>query len=343
MRQLSVIKGDVNCLLNFGPHEKLEVPSRNKIEEIFRRLENSAIDSSEHHDALEFLHELFYINSSFNEEDFRNSKIFLEKNFLEICENFLFQYLKVGIFSSCSIRRSTQFLLFTIWNLTGVSVEFRLDLTRRTKFIEFLIEKFLKTLLEIQVEEKLCLIVENLIQSIVSIIHNVTLSVGFLDAERKYEFFKSLLVENDSSKISERFRLTLFLILTNLNPKRVVHHLQNFSNDVFSATLLSLFRFLKKIVQQQGFMIRIGLSAWILVNAINKLSTDFVVQDETRIHSLLVLFKRGMKEERAQAFISLDRCLRQHPKIKEVLEKDLHFWTNFQQTRASLDLQQTPN
>ena len=84
-------------------------------------------------------------------------------------------------------------------------------------------------------------------------------------------------------------------------------------------------------------MISTGLSAWVLVNAINKLPADIILQDDQRLYSLMVLFKRGMREEKLQSCLAINRCLQQSAHVKQVLEKDTNCWTQFQQFQAFLE------
>ena len=338
-RQIPIIKGDVNFIHNptsEDPSEHESISSES-IKDLLERLTQIPISTSDHEGILEFLYELFYMNPLYNQDDSRIARIFIENDFVAMAHQCLAEYLRQGIFSTATIRRSTQFILYTLWNLTGISVEFRLYLTNKRSLVEFLLEELLQYLTGLEADDEFQLIIDNLIQSVLSILHNITLNVHHLNIDTSYDYLKELLAKQDASKVTERFRLTIFLCLINLNPRRVAHHLTNTSNDVFASTLTSLFRFLKKIVQQEILMIRTGLSAWLLVNSINKLPADFILQDDNRLYSLMVLLKRGIRDEKLQACSALNRCIRQSIHAKQLIEKDVNCWKLLQQYQNLLD------
>jgi hypothetical protein len=84
-------------------------------------------------------------------------------------------------------------------------------------------------------------------------------------------------------------------------------------------------------------MIRTGLSAWVLAYAINKIPIDIILIDDNRLYSFIILFKRGMREEKLQASLILNRCIQKSIHAKEVMEKDITCWNLFQQYKIFID------
>lgn len=336
-RHIPVIKGDVNFVNTSQTTESNEedaVPSY-YIKEILDRLSHSAIDSIDHEDALEFVYDLFYMHSPYNQDDSRIARLLIESDYCSIAYQCLMEFMANGIFSSTSIRRSTQFILYTLWNFTGISIEFRLHLSNNQKFIQFLLIEFLDHMKSLKAEENSPQIIANLMQSIISIFHNLTINVNLLNVKQAFDIFNRLLLEQESIKTNERFRITLLLCLINLHPKQVYQNI-----DLYQPILKLLFHFLKKIVQQEILMISTGLSAWVLAYVVNKLPVEIVLADDNRLYSFMILFKRGMREEKLQASLTLNRCVQKSPHAKEIMEKDLTCWNLFEQFQVFLDPEQ---
>lgn len=341
-RHIPVIKGDVNFINTNVSEDGTDddaVPSQ-YIKEILDRLSQLPVNSIDHEDALEFLYDLFYMHSLYNQDDSRIARLFIESNYCAIVHRCLMEFMTEGIFSSTSNRRSTQFILYTLWNFTGVSIEFRLYLSNQQSLVKFLLEDFLNYLIELKSDAQHLAVIENLIQSVVSILHNVTLNVHHLNVEQTYRRVEQLLLNQEPTKTNERFRITLLLCLIHLYSKQVCQNLNNANGLIYQSTLKLLFRFLKKIVQQEILMISTGLSAWVLTFAINKLPADVILQDDNRLYSLMILFKRGMREEKLQASLALNRCVTQSNHAKEIVEKDSTCWHLFQQFKVFLDAEQ---
>jgi hypothetical protein len=169
-------------------------------------------------------------------------------------------------------------------------------------------------------------------QSIISIIHNLTLNINHLNIDETFNLLNELLFEQKSIKTNERFRITLLLCLINLNAKQVYQNLNN-----YQSTFKLLFHFLKKLVQQEILMISTGLSAWVLAYAINKMPIDIILMEDNRIYSFMILFKRGIREEKLQASLILNRCIQKSTHAKEIIEKDSACWNLFQQFKIFLD------
>jgi hypothetical protein len=337
-RHIPVIKGDVNFINTNNTTESIDdddaVPSY-YIKEVLDRLSQSPIDSIDHEDALEFIYDLFYMHTPYNQDDSRIARLFIESDYCSIVHQCLIKYMKTGIFNNTSIRRSTQFILYTLWNFTGISIEFRLYLSNNDKLIQFLLTNFLEYIKTFQTEQYPISIIENLMQSIISIIHNLTLNINHLNIDQTFDIINQLLFQQESIKANERFRITLLLCLINLNSKKVHQNLNN-----YQPTFKLLFHFLKKIVQQEILMIKTGLSAWVLAYAINKMPVDIVLIDDNRLYSFMILFKRGMREEKLQASLILNRCMQKSTQAKEIIEKDTTCWNLFQQFQVFLDQQE---
>ena len=177
-RHIPVIKGDVNFVNendnSTETDDEESVPS-SYIQDVLDRLRQSTIDSIEHEESLEFLYDLFYMHPLYNQDDSRIARLFIDYDYISTIHQFLKEYLKEGIFSTTSIRRGTQFILYTLWNFTGISIEFRLHLANRKTFVQFLLDEFLSNILSLKVDENLLMVVENLRQAIISIIHNLTI------------------------------------------------------------------------------------------------------------------------------------------------------------------------
>jgi hypothetical protein len=242
-----------------------------------------------------------------------------------------------GIFSDTSIRRSTQFILYTLWNFTGISIEFRLHVSNNQKFIQFLLNNFLEYVKNLKIEQNPVHVIDNILQSIISILHNLTLNVNLLNNKQAFEIINKLLSEQEPIKTNERFRITLLLCLININAKQVYQNM-----NIYQSTLKLFFHFLKKIVQQEILMISTGLSAWVLAYAINKLPVDVVLEDDNRLYSFIILFKRGMREEKLQASLTLNRCVQKSTHAREIMQKDLTCWNLFEQFKIYLDKEQNP-
>lgn len=333
-RHIPVIKGDVNFINknNINESDDSDAVPSHYIKEILNRLSQIPIDSIDHEDALEFLYDLFYMHPLYNQDDSRIGRLFIENDYCTIVHHCLIEFMNIGVFNNTSIRRSTQFILYTLWNFTGISIEFRLYVSNNEKFLKFLIENFLEYLKNFQTEKYPVPIIENLSQSIISIIHNITLNINHLNTEEIFNILNQLLFEQESLKTNERFRLTLFLCLINLNAQEIYQNLSN-----YQLLFKLLFHFLKKIVQQEILMIKTGLSAWILANSINKLPIDIVLQDDNRLYSFMILFKRGMRDEKLQAGLTLNRCIQESIHAKDLIEKDLTCWNSLQQFQVFLD------
>ncbi|UJR25955.1 hypothetical protein I4U23_007303 [Adineta vaga] len=296
-RHIPVIKGDINfanCANMMELSDDAAVPSY-YIKEILGRLVQFPIDSIDYEDALEFIYDLFYMHSPYNQDDSRIARLLIESDYCSIIHRSLIEFMKNGIFSNASIRRSTQFILYTLWNFTGVSVEFRLYLSNNQNFVEFLIHDLLTYIKTLNTEQYPILIINNLIQSIISILHNILLNINHVNIEHTFPVINELLLQQQPNKTNERFRITLLLCLIHLNSKDIYQHL-----DIHQSTFKLLFHFLKKIVQQEILMISTGLSAWIIAYALNKLPADLILQDDQRFYSFMILFKRGMREEKLQ-------------------------------------------
>lgn len=333
-RHIPVIKGDVNFI---NTNNMLELDDNDAvpsyyIKEILDQLSQSPIDSIDHEDALEFLYDLFYMHPLYNQDDSRIARLFIENNYCSIVHHCLIEFMNNGIFSNTSIRRSTQFILYTLWNFTGINIEFRLYLSNNEKFLKYLIEIFFDYLKTFQHEKYPVPIIENLMQSIISIIHNITLNNHHLNIDEIFQRFNQLLFEQEVTKTNERYRLTLFLCLINLKPKYIYQNQEN-----YQILFKLLFHFLKKIVQQEILMIKTGLSAWLLANSINKLPIDIVLQDDNRLYSFMILFKRGMREEKLQAGLILNRSIQKSNHAKDLIEKDQTCWNLLQQYQIFLD------
>jgi len=340
-RHIPTIKGDVNFVNTSNTTETTDddaVPSH-YIKEMLDRVVQLPITSIDHEDALEFLYDLFYMHSPCNQDDSRIARLFIESDYCSIVHHCLIEFMKNGIFSNTSIRRSTQFILYTLWNFTGISIEFRLYLSNNKKLIQFLTINFLeyvKNLKNLKTEQYPIAIIDNLIQSIISILHNLTLNINHLNIDQTFDIINQLLFEQESIKSNERFRITLLLCLINLNGKQVYQNL-----NIYHSTMKLLFRFLKKIVQQEILMISTGLSAWVLAYAINKMPVDIILIDDNRLYSFMILFKRGMREEKLQASLTLNRCIQKSTHAKEILEKDTTCWNLFQEFKIFLDGEET--
>jgi hypothetical protein len=336
-RHIPVIKGDVNFVNVANAIESNDedaVPSY-YIKEVLERLSQLSIDSLDHEDALEFLYDLFYMHSPYNQDDSRIARVLIENDYCSIAHQCLIEYMNNGIFSNTSIRRSTQFILYTLWNFTGISIEFRLHVSNNQKFIQFLLTNFLDHVKNLKTEQNAAHVIDNILQSTISILHNLTLNINLLNNKQAFEIINQLLIEQEPIKANERFRITLLLCLININTKQVNQNL-----SVYQPTLKLLFHFLKKIVQQEILMISTGLSAWILAYSINKMSADIVLEDDNRLYSFIVLFKRGMREEKLQASLTLNRCIQKSAHAKEIMEKDLTCWNLFEQFKIFLDKEQ---
>ncbi|CAF0934187.1 unnamed protein product [Rotaria sordida] len=332
-RHIPVIKGDVNFVNTSNTTEATvddAVPSH-YIKEILEQLSKLPIDSIDHEDALEFIYDLFYMHSPLNQDDSRIARVLIECDYCSIVHNCLIEFMKIGIFSNTSIRRSTQFILYTLWNFTGISMEFRIYLSNNKYFVEFLLKNFLEYLKNLKTEENLAKITDNLYQSIISIIHNLTINTNHLNIEQTFHIINELLFEQEQIKTTERFRVTLLLCLINLNGKQVFENLM-----VYQSTVKLLFHFFKKIVQHEILMISTGLSAWVIAYAINKMPIDIILIDDNRLYSFMILFKRGMRDEKLQACFTLNRCIEKSTHAKEIIEKDGTCWNLFQQYKVFL-------
>ena len=333
-RHIPVIKGDVNFVSTnqtMEANEEDAVPSP-YIKEILERLAQTPIDSIDHEDALEFVYELFYMHSPCNQDDSRIARLLIENDYCSIAHQCLVEFMNCGIFSQASVRRSTQFVLYTLWNFTGISIEFRLHLSNNPKLIQFLLINFLAHVKTLKVEPNPIEVVDNLMQSVVSILHNLTLNINLLTNKQAFEIFHETLFEQEPSKSNERFRITLLLCLINLNSKRVNQNL-----TVYEPILKLLFHLLKKIVQQEILMISTGLSAWVLAYAIHKLPIDVILADDNRLYSFMILFKRGIREEKLQASLTLNRCLEKSLHAKQLMEKDASCWNQYEQFKVVHD------
>ncbi|CAF2359940.1 unnamed protein product [Rotaria sp. Silwood2] len=336
-RHMPIIKGDVNFVNTSNTAEATDddgVPSH-YIKEILDRLSKLPIDSIDHEDALEFIYDLFYMHSPLNQDDSRIARVFIECDYCSIVHRCLIEFMKAGIFSSTSIRRSTQFVLYTLWNFTGISMEFRVYLSNNDNFVKFLLLNCLEYLKNLKTETKLASITDNLIQSIISIIHNLTINTNNLNIDQTFHIINQLLFEQKQIKTTERFRVTLLLCLINLNGKQVYESL-----TIYQSTFKLLFYFLKRIVQHEILMISTGLSAWVIAYAINKMPIDIVLTDDNRLYSFMILFKRGMREEKLQAGFTLNRCIQKSTHAKEIIEKDATCWNLFQQFKVFLHEEQ---
>ena len=332
-RHIPVIKGDVNFVNTYETTENSEDNSVSStyIKEVLQRLSQLTFDSIDHEDALEFIYDIFYMHSPFNQDDSRIARLLIENNYCSIVHQCLIEFLQQGIFSTTSIRRSTQFILYTLWNFTGVNIEFRLHLSTNQKFVRFLLEDFYSYLKTIEIERDLHAIIQNLLQSLISIIHNLTLNLNHFNVNQLFSQLNQLLFEQELNKKTERFRLTIFLCLINLNPKQITQNL-----DTYQSIMKLLFHFLKKLLQQEIFLLHTGLSAWILANAINKLPIDIVLEDDNRLYSFIILFKRGMREEKLQASLTINRAIEKSAHAKELVEQDSTCWNLFQQFQIFL-------
>jgi hypothetical protein len=336
-RHIPVIKGDVNFVNTTNITESSDddaVPSY-YIKEILERLSHLSIDSIDHEDALEFLYDLFYMHSPYNQDDLRIARLLIESDYCSMAHQCLIEFMNNGIFSTTATRRSTQFILYTLWNFTGVSIEFRLHLSNNQKFIQFLLVNFLDYIKSLKTEQNPIHVIDNIIQSIISIVHNLTLNINLLNNKQAFDIINQLLFEQESIKANERFRITLLLCLININAKQIYQNL-----NLYQSTLKLLFHFLKKIVQQEILMISTGLSAWVLAYAINKMPVDMVLEDDNRLYSFIILFKRGMREEKLQASLTLNRCVQKSTHAREIMEKDLTCWNLFEQFKIFLDAEQ---
>jgi hypothetical protein len=340
-RHMSIVKGDVNFVGNtlISSNHTDNVPSSD-ITDMLEQLSRSTSDTNDHENVLEFVYDLFYMHSLYNHDDLRVARLLIEGKYASIVQPYLMTYMTQGIFSTTTNRRSTQYILYTLWNFTGVSIEFRFYLSNQQTLIEFLLDDFVRTLIDMKSNGQFVCLIDNLIQSIVSILHNLTLNINRFNVEPIFDRVNNLLVQHVSNNGNERLRVTLLLCLIHLHPEHVHEYLNHSHTCIYRATLKLLFRFLKKTVQQECLMISTGLSAWLLVYAINKLSVDIILQDDTRVHSLMILFKRGMYEEKRQACLALNRCLKQSIHVKDIIEKDVTCWNLFQQYRLVLDDEQ---
>ncbi|CAF3275147.1 unnamed protein product [Rotaria socialis] len=303
-RHIPIIKGDVNFVnasSTAEPDSDDAVPSH-YIKEVLAHLSQSPIDSIDNEDALEVIYDLFYMHSPLNQDDSRIARLLIESDYCRKVHQFLIEFMKNGIYSNPSIRRSTQFILYTLWNFSGTCIEFRVHLSTLQYFVQFLLINFLEYLTNLKSEPLYTSLTENLIQAIISIMHNLTINVNHLNEEQTFHIIEQLLVEQKPNKTNERYRITLLLCLINLNAQQVY---ENY--NTYQTTFKTLFHFLKKIVQHEILMIRTGLSAWVLASAINKMPIDVVLMDGNRLYSFMILFKRGMREEKLQACITLNR------------------------------------
>ncbi|CAF0723963.1 unnamed protein product [Rotaria sp. Silwood1] len=337
-RHIPVIKGDVNFVNTSNTTEATgdddAVPSH-YIKEILDRLSKLPVDSIDHEDALEFIYDLFYMHSPLNQDDSRIARVLIECDYCSIVHRCLIEFMKTGIFSNASIRRSTQFILYTLWNFTGISMEFRVYVSNNGTFVKFLLINVLEYLKNLKTEQNLATIKDNLIQSIISIIHNLSININHLNIEQTFHIINQLLFEQKPIKSTERFRVTLLLCLINLNGKQVYENI-----NIYQSTFKLLFYFLKKIVQHEILMISTGLSAWVIAYAINKMPIDIVLTDDNRLYSFMILFKRGMREEKLQAGFTLNRCIQKSTHAKEIIEKDGTCWNLFQQFKVFLHEEQ---
>ncbi|CAF0933636.1 unnamed protein product [Adineta steineri] len=333
-RHIPVIKGDVNFINTNNTTEFTDddaVPSH-YIKEVLDRIAQLSINSIDYEDALEFIYDLFYMHSPCNQDDSRIGRLLIEHDYCSIVHHCLIEYIKTGIFSNISSRRSTQFILYTLWNFSGISIEFRLYLSNNQKLIQFLLTNLLDYLKNLNTEQYPIAVINNLIQSIISIVHNITLNKNHLNIEQTFHIINQLLLQQEPRKTNERFRITLLLCLMNLNSKQIYQNI-----NIYQSSFKLLFHLLKKIVQQEILMISTGLSAWIIAYALNKMPIDIILMDDNRLYSFIILFKRGMREEKLQAIITLDRCVQKSIHAKEILEKDTTCWNLFQQYKIFLD------
>ncbi|CAF1459755.1 unnamed protein product [Adineta ricciae] len=338
-RHIPVIKGDINFVNTVNADESTSdvdnaVPSH-YIKEILDRLVQLPINSIDYEDALEFIYDLFYLHSPYNQDDSRIARLLIESDYCSTIHRCLIEFMKNGIFSNPSIRRSTQFILYTLWNFTGVSVEFRLYVSNHQNLVEFLIYDLLSHIKALDNEQYPVSIINNLIQSIISILHNISLNINHINIEQTFPVINQLHLQQESTKSNERFRITLLLCLIHLNPQEVYKNL-----DIYQTAFKLLFHFFKKIVQQEILMISTGLSAWIIAYALNKLPVDLILQDDNRFYSFMVVFKRGMREEKLQACLTIHRCIQKSSHAKELLEKDVSCSSLFQQFKVFLDDEQ---
>lgn len=327
-RKIPVIKGDVNFVntTSTTDTDSGESVASDYVQEVLDQLSQSPIDSFDHEDALEFLYGLYYIHSPLNEDDSRIGRLLIDSDYCSTVHQCLIEFMKCGIYSDQSIRRSTQYIVYTLWNFSGSSIEFRTYLSTKQYFIQFLIINFLDYLRNLKGEQTFITVTENLIQAVISIIHNLTIKVNVLSSEQVFPIIHELLMEEKAMKSNERFRITLLLCLINLNPHQV------YSNyNSYQTTFKSVFHFLKKLVQQEILMFQTGLSAWLLTYAVNKLPIDIVLMDDNRFYSFMVLFKRGVREEKLQAGLVLKRCIQSSTHAKQLIEKDATCWSLFQQ------------
>lgn len=336
-RHIPVIKGDVNFVntyetTDFDENDENSIVSSAYIKEVLQRLSHFSFDSIDHEDALEFIYDLFYMHSPFNQDDSRIARLLIENDYCSIVHQCLIEFLQRGIFSSTSIRRSTQFILYTLWNFTGINIEFRLYLANNQKFVRFLLDDFYSYIKNIQVDENFQPIIQNLLQSLVSIIHNLTMNLNHFNTNQLFSQLNQLLFEQELIKQTERFRLTIFLCLINLHSKQISQNL-----DKYQSSIKLLFYFFKKLLQQEIFLLHTGISAWILANSINKLSIDIVLEDDNRLCSFIILFKRGMREEKLQASLTLNRAIEKSTHAKELVQQDSTCWNLFQQFKVFLD------
>lgn len=175
-RHIPVIKGDINFVHTTESNDTNDSVPSHYIKEILERLSNLSMDSIDHEDALEFLYDLFYMHSPYNQDDSRIGRLLIENDYCSIVHNCLTEFMNKGIFSSTSTRRSTQFILYTLWNFSGISIEFRLYLANKKNFLDFLFKNFLDYIKTLRTQACPTEILNNLNQAIISILHNITLN-----------------------------------------------------------------------------------------------------------------------------------------------------------------------
>jgi hypothetical protein len=68
---------------------------------------------------------------------------------------------------------------------------------------------------------------------------------------------------------------------------------------------------------------------------------DIILIDDNRLYSFIILFKRGIREEKLQASLILNHCIQKSTHAKEIMEKDVTCWNLFQQFKIFIDDEQT--
>ncbi|CAF1567399.1 unnamed protein product [Didymodactylos carnosus] len=351
VRQIPVIKGDINYMStddsDYSEYDNMETNNEENIKQLRLLIEDIQIsvkvletnyESDEITESLEFIYSLFYDYSSKDNPIFAHTLV--EENYCTQAQKLLTYYVKTGIFSNPNIKRSTQFIMYTLWNFSGISDKFRLCLAQKfplSCLFDFLQPSFTPTMNSNNDQA----ILKNLKQAAISIIHNISLlstaEIYFKHMVNYVEQLDVFMTHTDN----KRMKLTALLCLIHLYLSKLKNENVDFSLQYKNVFKL-LFQTLKECVKEQKVMITTGLSAWLITYALNKIihlsliATKII--DEHAIYSLMVLLKRGVIDEKFESGIVLLNLIHQQPiKTIQILKRDKACWKLFEHMRPYLD------